>query len=125
MINPQKYIDIAYKSPRGIRLVEAARTNWRAWLRLFEDSFYSSRWKDVKHLGITPWGEPQDGGYVEDAATLIFETMVWGYGVDNWANKPQKVQVEALRKLNRQGARFVEGAPPEFILFDKWLDSLV
>ena len=125
MIDPQKYIDMAYKSPRGVRLVEAAKKRWPEWLRLFEDSFYSSRWKDVKHVGLTPWNELSSGGYVEDAATLIFETMVWGYGVDNWAHKPYKVQVEALKRLKRNGARFLEGAPPEFILLDKWLDSLV
>ena len=124
MIDPQKYIDIAYKSPRGIRLLEAAKNHWSEWLRIFEDSYYSSRWKDVKRIGQTPWGELSDGGYVEDAATIIFETMVWGYGIDNWANKPSKVQVEALRRLRRTGARFVEGSPPEFILLDKWLDSL-
>lgn len=124
MIDPQKYIDIAYRSPRGVRLVAAAKTKWSEWLRLFEDSFYSGRWKNVKHVGLTPWGDTHDGGYVEDAATLIFETMVWGFGVDNWANKPYKVQVDALRRLNRQGAKFVEGAPPEFVLLDKWLDSL-
>ena len=124
MINPQKYIDIAYKSPRGVKLVEAAKKRWPEWLRLFEDSFYSSRWKDVKHLGSDPWGVKHNGGYVEDAATLIFETMVWGFGVDNWSHRPYKIQVEALRRLNRRGARSIEGTPPEFVLLDRWLESL-
>lgn len=124
MINPQKYKDMAFKSPRGILLLQQIQLRWKEWLRLLEGSYYVSRWKNTKQIGLTPWGEKHNGDYVEDAATLIFETMVWGYGIEGWGPKDQKKVVQALNRLNREGSRFVEGAPPEFILFDKWLETL-
>lgn len=124
MIDPQKYRDIAFKSPRGKVLLEQIKLRWKEWLRLLEGSYYVSRWKNTKQIGLTPWGESHNGDYVEDAATLIFETMVWGYGVEGWTSKDVKKMAEALKRLNREGSRFVEGAPPEFVLFDKWLKTL-
>ena len=124
MIDPQKYRDIAYKNPRGIILLKQIQLRWKEWLRILEGSYYVSRWKDTKRIGLTPWGVEHGGDYVEDAATLIFETMVWGYGIEGWTHKDIKRMAEALKRLNRAGSRFVEGAPPEFILFDKWLESL-
>lgn len=124
MIDPQKYRDIAYKSPRGVILLKQVRARWSEWLRILEGSYYVSRWKNTKQIGLTPWGVEHHGDYVEDAATLIFETMVWGYGIEGWGPKDQKKIVQALKKLNREGSRFVEGAPPEFVLLDKWLESL-
>ena len=124
MIDPQKYRDIAFKSPRGVLLLKQIQLRWKEWLRLLEGSYYVSRWKNTKQIGLTPWGELHNGDYVEDAATLIFETMVWGYGIEGWTHRDVKKMTKALEMLNREGSRFVEGAPPEFILFDKWLDSL-
>ena len=124
MIDPQKYRDIAYKSPRGVFLLKQVKLRWKEWLRILEQCYYVSRWKNTKQIGLTPWGDKHNGDFVEDAATLIFETMVWGYGVEGWTFKDTKKMAKALERLNREGSRFVEGAPPEFVLMDKWLESL-
>ena len=124
MIDAQKYKDMAYKSPNGVRLLKQVQARWKEWLRILESSYYVSRWKGTKRIGLTPWGVEHGGNYVEDAATLIFETMVWGFGVEGWTHKDIKKMARELEKLNREGSRFVEGAPPEFLLLDRWLNTL-
>lgn len=125
MIDTQKYRDIAFRSPRGVHLINLIHLKWRDWICTLEQSVYVKRWKGTKQVGVTPWGEPHNGDYVEDAATLIFETMVWGYGIEGWSHRDQRRIASTLNRLNREGSRFVEGTPPEFVVFDRWLDSLL
>lgn len=144
--NYRKYIDLAFSSKPGKKLLQEVETHWAQWVEIVEQAPWYVYWRELRlHEGCTPAGKlvASDGALV---AERIFAAVVWGFGANDWIHREASViQREMLRLQGKAPSTWntVTGAtrlyiwdteyrdtygiflPYEVAALDRWLESLV
>lgn len=137
-MNYEKYVNLAYMNPLGVRLSNAIEANWSEWLALVEEAPWLSTFKSSPRLrgqprACTPQGAIVDGWprFKHHAiADALYVSAVWGFGVDRkhetdvfWKKELTRLQnstvplAGSIDVLNR-----LEPLPIPFRDLDDWLE---
>lgn len=89
-MNRDKYIFLAYMSPKGLRLANNVEAHWTEWLALVEGAPWLRTFKNSPRLrgkarARTPSGAIVDGWprfMHHEIADALYSSAVWGFGVD-------------------------------------------
>lgn len=92
--NLTKYKELAYRSPRGVRLSELVEEKWLDWVQIVDEAPWLFNWKKSqlrkdKTPGCTPLGVQVEPGHQALIAQHLYSEAVWGYGMYGWL-KPGK-----------------------------------
>lgn len=87
--NLTKYKELAYRSPRGIRLSGLVEEKWLDWVQIVDEAPWLPNWKRSQlHKsatpGCTPFGVQVEPGHQALIAQCLYSEAVWGYGVFGW-----------------------------------------
>ena len=87
--NLTKYKELAYRSPRGVRLSALVEDKWLAWVQIVDAAPWLSNWKKSRLLdsetpGATPLGARVEPGHQARIAQCLYSEAVWGYGMFGW-----------------------------------------
>lgn len=147
VFTPDKYVALAYGSPKGLKLQEMVENRWEQWLKIVEEASWLRNYhkvEDTKNSAPeTPAGVPISNTIKyphHHIASIIYATAVWGYGVENWATKQYSIVRDTLRKIRGLGpvepvdntcswhAGVYKGCglviPVEFNDLDEWLEPI-
>lgn len=97
-IEEEKYIALAYSSPRGLALAELVEERWHEWVAKVEQAPWLRNWVRSPLRGqvaTTPRGalcdkvaNDPDLAPWSSIALAIYVNTVWGIGLDKWLKGP-------------------------------------
>ena len=87
--NLTKYKELAYRSPRGIRLSALVEDKWLDWVQIVDEAPWLTNWKrsrllDLETPGVTPLGVRVEPGHQALIAQCLYSEAIWGYGIFRW-----------------------------------------
>lgn len=87
--NLTKYKELAYRSPRGIRLSGLVEEKWLDWVQIVDEAPWLPNWKRSQLYksatpGCTPFGVQVEPGHQALIAQCLYSEAVWGYGIFGW-----------------------------------------
>lgn len=87
--NLTKYKELAYRSPRGIRLSGLVEEKWLDWMQIVDEAPWLPNWKKSQLYksatpGTTPFGTQVEPGHQALIAQCLYSEAVWGYGIFGW-----------------------------------------
>lgn len=169
-INVEKYQALAYMTPPcGPLLKQKVEQRWLDWIETVAEAPWLRHWTHSSMVeqsveDYTPGGELVLNSkcvahargqtlYIGRLCLYIFTNAVWGFGVEDWLNKPYGIHPTAGTKKNISYTQAVSSIitaqelktlptnrkllwdppiyrgcgleiPPEYGTFDRWLDKL-
>lgn len=112
-IEAEKYIALAYSSPRGVALAELVETRWHEWVEKVATAPWLRNWQRSLLRGsvaTTPRGvicekvaKTPDLSTWSGVALAIYVNTVWGIGLEQWLKGPaQSLGVAEKTRLGPQ-----------------------
>lgn len=139
-MNTDKYIALAFASPRGLKLRTRVERAWPQWLQQVENARWLRNFKGSPLLRKKSRARTPDGAFVPKwplykhhaVADAIYATAVWGFGVEGrsendpyWEQQAKDFSVVNSVGIYGLNKTRVDGHLPEmFRDLDRWLDTL-
>lgn len=107
--NTEKYVAIAFQQPKGIKMRDMVEDHWSEWASTVAEAPWRGYWKKsvyIRQPSVTPSGATYIDEGCGNVPLAIYTTAVWGFGVEGWLKKQDRVTNLPIREIIRlQGVR--------------------